>query len=152
MRKVILLTVVLVMLPLAARAQRTAIRPTPVDEPTRQALFTARDAVWRAWFAGDSAALGRLLPAALAACGRGGWETRDASIASARSFAASGGKLVELRFDSTSIALQGAVAVLVAKYHLVVATGSDRSTRDGTATEIFVRRGDGWVNPFWYLQ
>ena len=151
MRKVISLAFILVA-PLLAGAQRTATRPDPVDEPTRRALIAARDAVWRAWFAGDTVALGRLSPSALAAGGRGGWETRDAAIASARSFAASGGRLVELRFDSTSIALRGAVAVLVARYHLVIATGSNRSNRDGTATEVFVRRGDGWVNPFWYLQ
>ena len=152
MRTIMLLAVVVTTPLLSARAQATSIHPDPVDAPTRQALFAARDSVWRAWFAGDTAALGRLIPAALAAGSQNGWETRDASIASGRSFAASGGKLVELRFDSTSVALRGAVAVLVAKYHLVLLTGSDRSTRDGTATEVFVRRGDAWVNPFWYLQ
>jgi len=152
MRKIILLMGLLAAALPAARAQATAMRFDLVDASTRQALLAARDSVWRAWFAGDTVALGRLLPEALAAGGRGGWETRDVSISSGRSFAASGGKLIELRFDSTSIALRGAVAVLVAKYHLVLATGSDRFTRDGTATEVFVRRGDGWVNPFWYLQ
>ncbi|HXE59505.1 MAG TPA: hypothetical protein VN607_02315 [Gemmatimonadaceae bacterium] len=135
MRTIMLLAAVITTPLLSAHAQATSIHPDPVDA-----------------LAGDTAALGRLIPAALAAGSQNGWEARDASIASGRSFAASGGKLVELRFDSTSIALRGVVAVLVAKYHLVLLTGSDRSTRDGTATEVFVRRGDAWVNPFWYLE
>ena len=38
-----------------------------VDPRTRAELESAREAVWRAWFAGDSASLEKLIPAALAA-------------------------------------------------------------------------------------
>ncbi len=154
MKRVALLVALLVIGGQAVQAQ--SIRGPgnrAVDASTRAELEKARDAVWRAWFAGDSAQLARLIPSALAAGSHSGWEDRASSFASARQFAQSGGKLAEIRFDSTSIVLNGDVAVMQALFTYVTerADGS-RATRQGRATEIFTRQDGRWVNPFWYLQ
>src|SRR5437868_5404634 len=78
----------------------------PVDARTRAELETAREAVWRAWFAGDSAALERLIPAALAAGSPLEWEDRAATLEGARRAGISGRRLVAIRFDSTTIDLR----------------------------------------------
>ena len=41
---------------------RGASTSDSVDARTRAALLASRDAIWRAWFANDTAALARLLP------------------------------------------------------------------------------------------
>ncbi|HEU5479858.1 MAG TPA: nuclear transport factor 2 family protein [Candidatus Tumulicola sp.] len=125
-----------------------------MDSATRAQLWAARDSVWRAWFAGDSASLSHLLPAAVAAGSGGGegWETRNATMAAARQFADGGGKLTALRFDSTSIRLRGNVAVMQSRYILTLEQRGERATRTGIATEVFVRTPGGWQNPFWYLE
>jgi hypothetical protein len=124
-----------------------------VDAGTRAELEKARDAVWRAWFAGDSAQLAQLIPGALAAGSRSGWEDRATSFAGARQFAQSGGTLAEIRFDSTTVTLKGDVAVMQALFTYVTESADGkRAKRRGTATEVFVRQGGRWVNPFWYLQ
>ena len=118
----------------------------------RERLLAARDAVWRAWFAADSAALSVLLPDVVAAGSRGGWQSRDATMAEAHRFVRGGGRLVSLQFDSTSIDLRGNVAVVQSTYRLVLEEGGAPVSRSGRATEIFVRENGRWVNPFWYLQ
>ncbi len=135
------------------RGQQSELTATPVDANTRRELESARDSVWRAWFAGDVRALERLIPAGLAAGSPYSWEDRAATIEGSRRAAASGRRLVEIRFDSTSIRLRGNVAVMQAKY-LYVLQGRDgtRDTTRGIATEVFVRENKRWVNPFWYLE
>jgi hypothetical protein len=139
---------------MALRAQaNSGLAAQSVDATTRAELEKAREAVWRAWFAGDSAALERLIPKALAAGSPEGWEERAATFASARQFAASGRRLAEIRFDNTTITLRGNVAIMQAQftYALDLPNGT-RATAHGVATEIFVRQDGRWVNPFWYLQ
>lgn len=115
-------------------------------------MLKARDAVWRAWFGADTAALAALLPSAVAAGSRNGWESRDATIAAARRFAAGGGRLVTLRFDSTSAVVRGDVVVVWSRYYLELEHGGARTAQSGRATEIFVFENGRWVNPFWYLE
>lgn len=125
----------------------------PVDASTRAELERARETIWRAFYAGDSAQLERLIPPALAAGSTWGWGERAATIASARHAAASGQRLAELHFDSTSITLRGSVAIMQARFTCVTERrGGKRTTNQGTATEIFVRQDGRWVNPFWYIQ
>jgi hypothetical protein len=124
-----------------------------VDASTRAALEGARDSVWRAWFAGDAAALARLIPGALAAGSPNEWEDRSTTIASSRDFAKRGGKLEQLSFDSTTIFLRGNVAVVHSRYTYVLRDQSGkRTTNRGIATEVFVKEKARWTNPFWYLQ
>jgi hypothetical protein len=123
-----------------------------IDAKTRAELEQARNAIWRAWFAGDVAALNRIIPAALAAGSPRSWEDRAQTITGSKEFAKSGGKLVELRFDSTTIELHGDVATMHARYMTVTADAKGkRDTVRGRAAEVFVRQKGVWLNPFWYL-
>lgn len=124
-----------------------------VDAKTRAELERARDVVWRSWFAGDSRTLDRVLAGALAAGDNSeGWSDRQKAIADSREFAQSGGKLVDLKFDSTAIQLHGKVAVMTARYSYTTAdrAGKQQTTR-GYAVEIFVLEKDTWTHPFWHL-
>jgi hypothetical protein len=114
-------------------------------------LLAARDAIWRAWFANDSAALERLLPEAAAAGSKDAWEDRKAIIAGSKGFAAGGGRLVRLEFANTAIHLWGDVATITSDYTYETETAGKRSTGTGKATEVFVKRKGAWVNPFWHL-
>ena len=125
----------------------------PVDARTRAELETAREAVWRAWFAGDSAALERLIPGALAAGSPLEWEDRAATLEGSRRAGISGRRLVAIRFDSTTIDLRDDVALIRARYAYILETpDGKRTTGSGIAAEIFVREDGHWVNPFWYLK
>ncbi|MDP9203936.1 MAG: hypothetical protein M3P12_00570 [Gemmatimonadota bacterium] len=78
---VIVVLALFVMDPAAMRAQTsTGLRSQVVDAKTRRELETAREAVWRAWFAGDSVALERLIPKVLAAGTAGQWEDRAMTL------------------------------------------------------------------------
>ena len=135
-----------------AHEQASQISPS-VDAETRGALEKARDVIWRAWFAGDTATLARVIPAALAAGGEQGWTDRARTIADSRDFAQNGGKLLDLRFDSTTFAVYGTVAVVTARFATTtVEPGSGKQvTTNGHATEVFVLENGQWVNPFWHL-
>lgn len=124
-----------------------------VDAKTRAELEQARDIVWRSWFAGDTRTLDRVLAGALAAGDNvDGWADRQKAIADSREFAQNGGKLVDLKFDSTSIQLHGKVAVMTARYSYTTAdrAGKQQTTR-GYAVEIFVLEQEAWTHPFWHL-
>lgn len=118
----------------------------------RQELLPARDAIWRAWFANDTASLAQLLPAAAAAADGHAWQDRAAILADARRFADGGGKLVRLTFANTRITVHGIVAVIQSDYEFVLENAGRATTSRGRATEVFVREGGRWVNPFWHLQ
>lgn len=124
-----------------------------VDARTRAELERARDVVWRSWFAGDSATLDRVLAGALAAGDDvDGWADRTKAIADSREFARNGGKLVNLKFDSTTIAMHGQVAVMTARYsYTIVDRGGRPETTRGYAVEIFVNEKGAWTHPFWHL-
>ena len=122
-----------------------------VDDATRAAVLAARDAIWRAWFAHDSVALARLLPRSTTAGDSRGWESRDEIIDGSRRSAASGTKLVAVRFDNTQIHRNGDVAVVFSRYSLELEQQERRNTVIGTASEVFVLKDGVWQNPFWYL-
>jgi hypothetical protein len=126
----------------------------PVPPAVAAALAAAREAVWRAWFTGDTVALSKLVPSALAAGSpHGPWESRAATFRGARAFANSGARLVDLRFDSTTIVLEGSVAVMRSRFaYTIESPNHERNTITGRATEIFVQENERWLNPFWYLQ
>lgn len=124
-----------------------------IDAKTRAELETARDVVWRSWFADDSVTLDRVLAGALAAGDdKDGWVDRKRAISDSREFARGGGKLLDLKFDSTRIELHGTVAVMTARYAYTTAdrAGKQNVTR-GYAVEIFVREKGAWTHPFWHL-
>lgn len=152
---------------LAAAAQE----PRTLSAREKAELLAAREAVWRAYFAGDVAHLETVLPAdtvainagpaggavssaAAAAEGGGGrdddWPSRDALLAASRAFARDG-KLLSLRFPRTEIRAYGDVAILYTTYAYELETGGRPQRQEGRGTEVFVRRGGRWVNPGWHL-
>ena len=121
-----------------------------IDDATRAAVLAARDAIWRAWFAHDSAALAKLLPRSATAGGEG-WESRSEIVEGSRQSAASGRKLVRIKFDDTRIHRNGAVAVVFSNYTMELEQQGRRNTVTGSASEVFVLEKGVWQNPFWYL-
>lgn len=150
-------TLAIVAVPAAFIQQRPAPnvqdpgRSQAVDDVTRSAVLAARDAIWRAWFANDTAALRRLLPRSTTAGGGNGWETREEIIAGSVQSKTSGRRLVALQFDDTRIHRNGDVVVVFANYTMEVDDRGRRNTITGRASEVFVLDGGIWRNPFWYL-
>jgi hypothetical protein len=124
-----------------------AVSPVPVDSSARAQLVEARDAVWRAWFAGDSAGLVRLLPEPMVGMG----QSRAEIIAEAQGFARGGGRLVKLDFTCDEFFLSGDVAVVYSNYRTETSEGGKPSVKTGRAIEVFERRDGKWVNPSWHL-
>ncbi len=125
----------------------------PVSPATREKILADREAVWRAWFEGDQAELARLVPPETIAIGadREAWSKRDDVLAASRAFAEAGGKLRELEFPRTEIQSFGDVAVVYTSYRFTTELDGKVETSTGRGTEIFVFRGERWVNPGWHL-
>jgi ketosteroid isomerase-like protein len=124
-----------------------------LPEPVRKSLLAAREAVWRAWYGGDTAALAKLLPEELVTLSPGpdGFGARDGIMAASARFAAGGGKLTRLEFPRTEIQAYGATVIIYTSYDLDVIEGGKTRTEKGKATEVFVRRGGSWLNTGWQL-
>jgi hypothetical protein len=137
----------------ADEVERRIAQPRRLDEDDRKALMAAREAVWRAWFAGDAAALGALVPPELVTIdpGSGSFGTLASNLAASRDFAASGGKLTRLVFPKTEVQAYGATAILYTTFELDLLTGGKTETRRGAATEVFVERDGRWINTGWQL-
>jgi Domain of unknown function (DUF4440) len=132
--------------------ERRISRPRQLDADERKAVLAAREAVWRAWFAGDADTLAKVLPPELITIESGGGfgtfaSNRDAS----RGFAASGGKLTRLVFPRTEVQAYGSTVVLYTTYEMDIASGGKTNTQQGVATEVFVRQDGRWVNTGWQL-
>jgi ketosteroid isomerase-like protein len=117
------------------------------------ALLQAREAVWRAWFTNNRAALEQVLPDDTIAIDNGEekWGTRAAVLDGAAQFAAEGGRLLRLEFPRTEIQSFGDVAVLYSLYSTETETHGQRTVNSGRATEVFVRRDGRWLNVGWHL-
>ena len=122
-----------------------------IDAATRTAVLAARDAIWRAWFAHDTAALRRLLPPSTTAGEGGGWESREEIVAGSLRSATSGRRLVGIRFDDTRMHANGDVVVVFSNYTMELEQEGRRNTVTGSASEVFVRSDGIWRNPFWDL-
>ena len=124
-----------------------------LSDAEKKSLLAAREAVWRAWFGGDRAALEKLLPKELLAVSPGGgeWESRQAVLDGSARFAASGGKLLRLEFPKNEIQAYGSTVIVYSNYVYETEEAGKRSERSGRVTEVFVRHNDGWVNPSWHM-
>jgi Domain of unknown function (DUF4440) len=133
--------------------ERQMSRPHGLSDSERKALVAAREAVWRAWFAGDTAALSKLVPPELITIEPGSdtFGTHTSNLAGSRGFAESGGKLLRLAFPRTEFQAYGNTAILYTTYELDVHTGGKPTTERGVATEVFVRRDGDWINTGWQL-
>jgi hypothetical protein len=119
----------------------------PVDSAVRAQLVEAREAVWRSWYAGDSARLVELLPEPMVGMGR----TRADIIAEAQGSARSGTRLVDITFTCDEFFVSGDVAVVYSNYRVQRNAAGKPEVETGRAIELFERRNGKWVNPSWHL-
>jgi hypothetical protein len=127
--------------------------PVRGAEPIDPDVLALRESAWRAWFAGDEAALRSMLPEDFLGIGWDGTEisTRDQAIASSRDFKKSGGRLVALSFPETRAQRIGDTVVFYGSYEVTFAVGTTEQKVRGQLTEVFVKRNGRWVHPGWHL-
>ena len=127
--------------------------PRPLGEQMKKRLLDAREAVWRAYFAGDRATLEKLIPGEAVAieAGDNNWSKRQTILDGAANFAKSGGKLLKLEFPKTEIQVYGFTAVVYSNYAYELEAGGQRINQSGRVTEVFVLRKGQWVNPGWHM-
>jgi ketosteroid isomerase-like protein len=138
--------------PESAEAQMGASRQ--IGGEMKKRLLDAREAVWRAYFAGDRTTLEKLIPEetiAIEPVGAPGWSGRQNILEASAEFAKSGGKLIKLEFPKTEIQLYGMTAVIYSNYSYELEMGGQRRTNTGRVTEVFVQRDGQWVNPGWHM-
>ena len=125
----------------------------PIGDEMKKRLLEAREAVWRAWFAGDRATLEKLIPQETVAIesGHNNWSNRQTILDGSEQFAKGGGKLVKLEFPKTEIQLFGVTAVVYSNYSYELEQGGQRMNQAGRVTEVFVLRNGQWVNPGWHM-
>lgn len=127
--------------------------PRRIGDEMKKSLLDAREAVWRAYFAGDRATLEKLIPEetiAIDASGDANWAGRQKVLDGSTEFA-KGGKLIKLEFPKTEIQMYGMTAVIYSLYSFELEAGGQRSTQSGRVTEVFVLRNGQWVNPGWHM-
>jgi ketosteroid isomerase-like protein len=138
----------------AWRAEQNTL-PATLPPPIREQLFTAREAVWRAYFTNDQATLDKLVPSdtlVLEGPLDAPFVRKPQILEGARRAAGAGSRLVRLEFPQTELQVYGPTAILYTTYlfELENAQGQ-RQTTTGRATEVFVRRNGVWVNPGWHM-
>ena len=131
--------------------QLAALRP--VGEQMKKRLLDAREAVWRAYFAGDRATLEKLIPEETVAieASDNNWSNRQTILNGADEFAKGGGKLIKLDFPKTEIQVYGSTAVLYSNYAYELEARGQHVNQQGRVTEVFVLRKGQWVNPGWHM-
>lgn len=132
-------------------AQLQASRNLP--NQMKQKLLEAREAVWRAFFAGDRAKLEKLIPPETIAIEAfdNNWSNRQKIFEGSEQFAKSGGKLIKLEFPKTEIQVYGFTAIVYSNYVYELEEGGRRHSESGRVTEVFVLRNGEWVNPGWHM-
>lgn len=136
--------------PESTEEQLTSLRPLP--DQMKKRLLDAREAVWRAYFAGDRATLEKLISEeTIAIEGGDPWSNRQTILDGAERFAKNGGKLVKLEFPKTEIQVYGYTAVVYSNYAYELETGGQHINQSGRVTEVFVLRKGQWVNPGWHM-
>ena len=139
---------------------RVAGEPKPtakqVSAPTtaiHPEVLTAREAAWRAYFAGDVKTLGDLLPEEFIGISMDDtpFANRARTLDGATAFRDKGGRLVRLSFPDTQAQRFGDVVVLYGRYEAVIYSDGAERTLRGRLTEMFVRRDGRWLHPGWHL-
>ncbi|MCC6317202.1 MAG: nuclear transport factor 2 family protein [Gemmatimonadaceae bacterium] len=147
----ILLATLALAAPAAAQSAPRVATTLPADE--LKALDQLRKDVWVNWFAGDTLALRRVLGPELVAISpdEPHWQSLPQSLAGAAGYKASGGRLLSVTFDSTTVHRFGDVVVMFSHYALAMENGGTRATQRGLATEVFVKHNGRWVHTSWHL-
>src|SRR5262249_5602782 len=122
-------------------------QPLTVTPEIRQQVLSAREAVWKAWFANDRQTLDRLIPEEAIAINSGSeeWSNRAAILAGAKSFADRGAKLVRLEFPKTEMQIYGGAVIVYTTYVYEIEANGKRTKESGCGTGNFVRRGNELV-------
>ncbi len=125
----------------------------PLTDAQKKPILAAREAVWRAYYSGDTKALSVLLPPELITMhsGSDGFGSYDSIVSGAERFAKGGGKLTRLAFPRTEFQAYGYTVIIYTTYELDIEQGGSVRTERGKATEVFVRRGGKWLNTGWQL-
>jgi ketosteroid isomerase-like protein len=126
--------------------------PLPGQQGKDEELLKAREAVWRAWFAGDVPSLEKLLPpdTIVISSGESKWNSQKDVLQAANTFHEKGGKLLRLEFPKTEVQHFGDVAITYSQYLYEIEQGGKRSVTSGRVTEVFVLRDGHWTNPGWH--
>jgi hypothetical protein len=126
---------------------------TPLTEAEKGPVLAAREAVWRAWYSGDTKALATLLPPELITLHSGSddFGTYDSIVGAAERFAKSGAKLTRIVFPRTEFQRYGNTIVLYTTYELETMRDGKAQIERGKATEVFVFRNGRWLNTGWQL-
>jgi hypothetical protein len=143
-------------------ASNTSFHPAELDrqmsqlrqlgDAERAEVLAAREAVWRAWFAGDTVRLTKLVPPELITLDDSDeFGSRASNLDGSRGFAASGGTLTRLVFPRTEFQAYGRTVILYTTYEMDLTHGGKTRTDRGVATEVFVRQNGQWVNTGWQL-
>ena len=127
--------------------------PRQIGDQMKKGLLDAREALWRAFFAGDRTSLEKALPAETLAieADDNNWSNRQKVLNESSEFVKNGGKLVKLEFPKTEIQMFGLTAVLYSNYAYELEIGGQRVNRAGRVTEVFVFRNGQWINPGWHM-
>ena len=127
--------------------------PRNLPNQMKQRLLAAREAVWRAYFGGDRAALEKLIPQETLAieAGDNNWSSRQTILEGSERFAKNGGKLIKLEFPKTEIQVYGFTAIVYSNYAYELEVSGQRHNQSGRVTEVFVLRNNEWVNPGWHM-
>jgi ketosteroid isomerase-like protein len=135
-----------------AELDRLMSQPRRLGDADRAEVLAAREAVWRAWFAGDTARLTKLVPPELITLDDSDdFGSRASNVEGSRQFAASGGKLTRLVFPRTEFQAYGQTVILYTTYEMDLMHGGKTRTDRGVATEVFVRQNGQCLNTGWQL-
>jgi len=127
--------------------------PRSLAPQEREELLKVREAVWRAWFAGDQVALRAAIPDEAIAMDPGvaAWADQAEILRRSSAFAA-GGKLLRLEFPETRMQVYGNVAILYTSFVFETEQDGQRNVMAGRGTEVFVNHAGKWVNTGWHLE
>lgn len=137
---------------LVATAVTASFARAADDAKVDPEVLKVREAAWRAWFAGDTDALARVLPPEFIGISMEGPLTSlPRTLEESRGFREGGGRLVSLDFPETRAQRYGDVVVLYGRYAVTFTSGGSEKAVSGRLTEVFVRQGGRWLHPGWHL-
>jgi len=115
-------------------------------------LLRVRETIWRAWFAGDTKTLKKLVPPGtiVMSGGEEKWKDQADVLRTSAEFHAHGGRLIRLDFPRTEVQHFGDVAIVWSTYILETEVDGKRSSNSARVTEIFVKQHGHWTNPGWH--
>jgi ketosteroid isomerase-like protein len=137
---------------LAALTATVSATQLPARKPDDRQLLVVRETVWRAWFAGETETVAKLIPpeTLVISAGEKKWKNQADVLRTSSEFHAKGGKLIRLEFPRTEVQHFGDFAIIWSQYVLETEVDGKRSQSAGRVTEIFVWQHGRWTNPGWH--